>query len=245
MRLTRLEEELLEAVWTAFEDGRSSSDEVARESEEDVLSVLPELERKGHVTVHEGVIELTAIGKDVARTLVRCHRVAECLMWHGLRTTHEQMEKIACAFEHILLPEIVDSICVMLGHPRVCPHDKPIPPGTCCEEAWESVGRVLTSIAGLESGAVATIACLRPTDADQIGRLLALGLVPGAEVTVKQVQPAVIMRVGGGNLAIDRTVASQVFVWSGGTGAAGGGRGRGRRRRRGWRLWAGKGAAES
>jgi DtxR family Mn-dependent transcriptional regulator len=244
-RLTRLEEELLEAVWTASEHGSSVSEKVAQESEENVLSVLPELERKGYVAMQEGAGVLTERGTEAARTIVRCHRLAECLMWQGLRTNHDRMEKVGCAFEHVLLPEIVDSICVLLGHPRVCPHGKPIPPGTCCEEAWASVSRVLSAVAELEPGAVATIACLRPESTEQVGRLLALGLVPGTVVTVKQLHPAVILQLGGSQRALDRDVASQVFVWTGGSAAPVTGGRRRRGRRRGWLLWAGKTARET
>ena len=27
----------------------------------------------------------------------------------------------------------LDRICAFLGHPKTCPHGKPIPPGPCCE----------------------------------------------------------------------------------------------------------------
>jgi len=35
--------------------------------------------------------------------------------------------------EHIIDPEVTASICSFLGHPRKCPHGKPIPSGNCCE----------------------------------------------------------------------------------------------------------------
>jgi DtxR family Mn-dependent transcriptional regulator len=44
-------------------------------------------------------------------------------------------EEQACYFEHILSPAVTDSICAFLGHPRLCPHGRPIPRGACCSAA--------------------------------------------------------------------------------------------------------------
>jgi DtxR family Mn-dependent transcriptional regulator len=37
------------------------------------------------------------------------------------------MEETACQFERLLHQEVEKSICTLLGHPRACPHGKPIP----------------------------------------------------------------------------------------------------------------------
>ncbi len=241
MRLSRLEEEFLEAVWTALEQDKSRIDDIAQESDEDILPALEKLEEKGYVCRKGEIVVLTPIGEEAARGIVRCHRLGECLVWQGLRTNSQRMEKAACAFEHILLPEIVDSICVLLGHPKFCPHGKPVPPGRCCKEAWASVGQALVSISDLEPGTSATIACLRPDDPAKVQRLLALGLLPGRTVTVQKTEPALLLVVGASQLAIDAEMAAQVFVWTG----SGPGRGRRharRRRQRRWGFLKGKGA---
>jgi len=233
VRLNRLEEELLEAVWTAAEQGKDSPEAIACESDEPVLSALASLEEKGYVSRKESRVTLTAKGREAARTIVRCHRLGECLVWQVLRTNSLKMEQAACAFEHVLHPAIVDSICVLLGHPRTCPHGKLIPPGECCEEARVSVEQAMVPVTDLECGSTAVIACLRPSDPGRVERLLALGLLPGREITVQQTEPSVLLKVGESRIAIDTRSASEVFVWSGG----GGGGPRRRRRRRGWRRW--------
>jgi DtxR family Mn-dependent transcriptional regulator len=35
--------------------------------------------------------------------------------------------------EHIINPEVTNSICSFLGHPKSCPHGRAIPTGDCCE----------------------------------------------------------------------------------------------------------------
>ncbi len=79
------------------------------------------------------IVELTARGRQRAADLIRRHRLAELLFTECLRMDNEaEIEKEACKFEHILSPEATDKICTALGHPTVCPHGAPIPPGACC-----------------------------------------------------------------------------------------------------------------
>jgi len=83
-------------------------------------------------TLRGNEIILTPEGEMRARTLIRRHRLAETLFSKTLSMTDQQAEVEACVFEHILSPEATSSICAFLGHPKLCPHDKLIPPGPCC-----------------------------------------------------------------------------------------------------------------
>ncbi len=93
---------------------------------------LAELVRRGLVLLAEDEIAFTEGGERRARDLVRRHRLAECMMARTLHLTNEQIEETACRMEHILDPGVTQAICQYLGHPRRCPHDKPIPLGECC-----------------------------------------------------------------------------------------------------------------
>jgi hypothetical protein len=42
-----------------------------------------------------------------------------------------------CEFEHLLAPNVTEAICTLLGHPRFCPDQHPIPEGACCRRAGE------------------------------------------------------------------------------------------------------------
>ncbi|HET7226941.1 MAG TPA: iron dependent repressor, metal binding and dimerization domain protein [Candidatus Eisenbacteria bacterium] len=77
--------------------------------------------------------EFTPRGRVRARDLVRRRRLAEVLFSSTLRVPDERIEETACRMEHIIDPEVTASICAFLGHPRHCPHGKPIPFGDCCE----------------------------------------------------------------------------------------------------------------
>ena len=62
------------------------------------------------------------------------------------------MESSACDFEHILSPEVTDSICTLLGHPTVCPHDRPVPEGPCCARLARDVGPVVRRLSDVTVG---------------------------------------------------------------------------------------------
>ncbi len=84
---------------------------------------------------HHGdrMIVFTEKGRKRAEDVIRRHRLAERLFVQTFRVQNEkEVEEQACKFEHILSPEVTDSICSFLGHPRTCPHGSPIPAGPCC-----------------------------------------------------------------------------------------------------------------
>jgi len=60
-------------------------------------------------------------------------RLAEVLFSSAMRLPEAEVELAACRMEHIIDPEVTDSICAFLSHPRRCPHGRPIPVGDCCE----------------------------------------------------------------------------------------------------------------
>jgi len=79
------------------------------------------------------MILFTEKGRKRAEDVIRRHRLAERLFVQTFRVQNEkEIEEQACKFEHILSPEVTDSICSFLGHPRTCPHGSPIPAGPCC-----------------------------------------------------------------------------------------------------------------
>ena len=96
-------------------------------------TTLEELARRGLVTWNGDDLDFTEGGERRARDLVRRHRLAECMMARTLHLTDEQIEETACRMEHILDPGVTEAICRYLAHPRLCPHEKAIPLGECCD----------------------------------------------------------------------------------------------------------------
>jgi Fe2+ transport system protein FeoA len=64
----------------------------------------------------------------------------------------------------------------------------------------------------LKNGESATVVCLGPTATDRHRALTVYGVLPGAEITLLQRQPACVIRVGETELALDPDIARDILV---------------------------------
>ena len=213
-RTDRNTDEVLEAIWACTERNDSTLETVKKECHIEITDNLLEQLRTGQlIAFNEDTIILTSDGKHRARTITRCHRLAEALIAHVLKDNGDQLEEVACAFEHTLIPEVEESICTLLGHPTECPHGLPIPPGCCCEESKETVEKTITNLLKLEPGEKGKIAYIRPKDHNRLHRLMSLGLNPGTLVALHQKFPAFIIRFENTELALDKDIAEDIHIW--------------------------------
>ena len=215
MRVSRESiEEVLEAVWMAREQ-----DDQSRRTVEALCHVpltqelLQALQDDGLIRVHGDGIDFTPAGERRARSVIRRHRLGEALVRHVLQMGNKEVESVACAFEHAVLPEVEESICTLLGHPTQCPHGAPIPPGACCKAAKQVVDRMVVRVADLRVGERGRIAYIRPTSHDRLHRLTTFGINPGTTVEVHQKFPALVLRFENTELALDSDIANDIFVW--------------------------------
>jgi putative ABC transport system ATP-binding protein len=132
--IERRYDEVLVQMWALEEDGRVP--EAARIRVPDVVDnrrTLQGMAESGLVFEPGVTLEFTPRGRSRARDLVRRRRLAEVLFSSALHVPEPEVETVACRMEHIIDPEVTNSICSFLGHPRRCPHGRPIPEGNCCE----------------------------------------------------------------------------------------------------------------
>ena len=155
-------------------------------------------------------IVLTKKGADYARQLIRAHRLAERLLYDVLGG---DFEPGACEFEHTVTPELVDSICILLGHPRVCPHGIPIPQGQCCQHSSRTAQSSVIPLVELKVGLSAKVAYINCKSDQQLHKIDGLCLRPGAVVTLHQRYPAYVIECEGSNIAMDKEIASNICVW--------------------------------
>jgi putative ABC transport system ATP-binding protein len=133
---------LLEQIWTCGEEGKPAQVEALRASgpagklavvpEEPAVRVLSRMSDLRLVALQNGEVQLTPVGSQRARDVVRRHRLAERLFKDTFSIDDSEARTQACRFEHIISPELDERICTFLGHPTTCPHGNPIPPGDCC-----------------------------------------------------------------------------------------------------------------
>ncbi|HEV2420452.1 MAG TPA: ATP-binding cassette domain-containing protein [Candidatus Acidoferrales bacterium] len=124
---------VLEELWLCEEVGKQARLERFHSLDADPERTIQRLAVIGLVSVHDSEVHLTDRGKHRARGVVRRRRLAERLFTDTFAISNAEADSQACKFEHIISPELDERICSFLGHPKTCPHGKPIPPGPCCE----------------------------------------------------------------------------------------------------------------
>jgi putative ABC transport system ATP-binding protein len=127
-------DEILEQMWVLGEDGLEPSEKnLIVPDVVDSLGALRTMAELGLIRISEsGLVSYTLKGEARARQIVRRHRLAEKLFFEKFNMSEQQAESNACQLEHTLSQEVTDSVCAFLGHPAVCPHNRPIPRGDCC-----------------------------------------------------------------------------------------------------------------
>ncbi len=210
------QDEILEALWILDERAEPATiDELlssyARHgfSEEHVKETVEE----GLVAEDEGVYRLTESGRKQARNIIRRHRLAERLFVDILDAKEEEfIESGACSFEHFLSPEVTDHICILLGHPRKCPHGKDIPMGKCCERAQSRVESAVVPLSELAPGEKGRVLYMTTSQHQRLDRLGSMGLLPGKQVKVHQREPLFVIFLGETQIAIEKDIARDIFV---------------------------------
>ena len=74
-------------------------------------------------------VTLTETGLELANQVIRRRRLWEVFLHEKLGLSVAGAVDAACKLEHATTCDISDRLDDLLDHPRVCPHDKPIPPG--------------------------------------------------------------------------------------------------------------------
>ncbi len=79
------------------------------------------IELDGHALV------LTPSGRELARSVVRKHRLAERLLTDVIGLPWHKAYSEADRWEHVISDEVEALMVELLGHPTTCPHGYPIP----------------------------------------------------------------------------------------------------------------------
>ncbi|MCE5311622.1 MAG: metal-dependent transcriptional regulator [Nitrospiraceae bacterium] len=206
-------DEALEFIWHMEENKLSSIDYFTSEmDDDDPRAVLDELLSRGMVVLIDGELTFSGKGREAAMGLVRRHRLAERLFTDVFYLPQANVHEDACRMEHILSEELTDSVCTFLGHPTTCPHGGLIPRGECCMKNRMDVQPVVSRLSDFEVGRRCKIHFITPSDASVIGRLSAIGVIPGAVIKLVQKRPSVVLQVDETTIAIDSDTAKEIFV---------------------------------
>ena len=125
----------LKAIWHIKESGGdvkiSTIAKMLNIRQPSVVQMLKKLNIKNLVEYNKAGVNLTEEGERIGSSMMRNSRLLEVLMDSALKVAID--EEMVCGIEHHMNKQFTDALCIMLKHPRKCPHDHDIPMGECCK----------------------------------------------------------------------------------------------------------------
>lgn len=209
MKISERAEEILETLWGHAGEEKQGAVDVG------LAKGNPEVEELiglGCVKLMHEKISLTEKGKIEGQKIVRRHRLAERLFTDVLDVKKKLVHPVSCQFEHLLHEGIEDNICILLGHPKTCPHGRPIPEGECCRKSKESISKIISSLDNLRVDQKGKVAYLHTHNYKRLQKIMAMGILPGVAVSLIQKFPSYVLQIGNSQFAIDRDLASAIHV---------------------------------
>ncbi len=178
-----------------------------------VTEMLKILNREGYVNYerYHGV-SLTPSGLEIARGLRRKHHIMERFLTDVLDMDDNAAHEQAHVMEHAISDDAAEKICRITGTSvdSDC--------STCsnpCFESGISDSAAGESLADMGVGEKGTISHLSSEDGAIIRRLISMGFIPGREVELSASvsdKGARIIRLGQSSIALDRNMASAIYV---------------------------------
>ncbi len=209
MELSDRAEEILETLWVEQEEEKGPTKGLHMIRGDDTVQ---ELLRLALVKITNENIFLTERGKKEAESSIRRHRLAERLLFDILDVKGSLIDQMSCRFEHVLHEGIEDNVCILLGHPRVCPHGKPIPEGKCCRDIKKAPKKIVTPLSELSKGDRGKIAYLHSKDSANLNKLISMGILPGMQISLVQKFPSYIFQVSQTQFSVDTELARDIYV---------------------------------
>jgi len=153
---------------------------------------------------------LTKKGRDRAEKVVRKHRIIERLLTDFMGYTAAEAHVHADELGDTFNDEMIERMAEKLGRPERCPHGWPVD-----TDFEQRENKELAPLSALEPGDRATIVRLAEHDGDLLHWFYDHGLVPGAELEVREAQPAagqLTVELDGGEREIGERAAAGLFV---------------------------------
>src|ERR671918_957448 len=143
--------------------------------------MLKRLASEGYLVREKGgSINLTPEGRRLAHTMLRRHRLIECLLVDKLGMSWFEVHGEAHRIEHAISDRVEEALAKALDYPDYCPHGHPICPVDL---------RVLHRLNELEAGEGGIIAQISELKEEVLPYLDQIGIRPGVGLTVKDIAP--------------------------------------------------------
>lgn len=161
---------------------------------------------------HQGVT-LTKEGKRAALEVIRHHRLLEAWLVQTLGYSWDEVHEEAERLEHVISEDFERRIAAAMGNPSRDPHGELIPTADLKmpEEAT-------TPLSALRPNQTGTIKRVKAGDANLLRYLDELGLVPGAQIEVKEYSPFdhnLTVKAGRKSSVLGLNITSKIFIEEG------------------------------
>jgi DtxR family Mn-dependent transcriptional regulator len=204
-------EDYLEEIKRLEEDGeRITATVVARILDVSLPSaseMLKRLASEGYLTREKGgTILLTPDGRRLAHTMLRRHRLVECLLVDTLGMAWYEVHGEAHKIEHAVSARVEEAMAKALDYPDYCPHGHPICPVDL---------RRLVRLSELDAGQGGVVAQISELNEEVLPYFDQIGIRPSVEVSVKDVAPLegpMTVESDGGIASLGRELARLVRV---------------------------------
>jgi DtxR family Mn-dependent transcriptional regulator len=158
---------------------------------------------------HQGVT-LTKEGRKAALEVIRHHRLLEAWLVQTLGYAWDEVHEEAERLEHVISEDFERRIATAMGHPLRDPHGELIPTADLKMPSDASL-----PLSALRPEQAATVKRVKASDKDLLRYLEGLGLIPGAQIEVKDYSPYdhnLTIRVGRKSFVLGLSITSKVFV---------------------------------
>ena len=143
--------------------------------------MLKRLASEGYLTREKGgTILLTPDGRRLAHTILRRHRLIECLLVDKLGMGWYEVHGEAHKIEHAISARVEEALAKALDYPDYCPHGHPICPVDL---------RQTKRLSELDAGERGTVAQISEVKEEVLPYLDQIGIRPTVDVAVKDVAP--------------------------------------------------------
>ncbi len=209
-------EEYLETIFALEEEGipviQARLAERLGKAAPSVSEMLDRLEADDLITRSSRQIAMTPEGAELARGVVRKHRLAERLLVDIIGLDWDKAHVEAGRWEHVISDDVEDRLVVLLGNPTTCPHGNPIP-------GVEPVGPEQRRLAEAQPGERIRLERITESvehDAASLSYLGDHGLTPGATAVIQARAPdgTLTLVVGDDTIALGPAMSERMFVAS-------------------------------
>jgi DtxR family transcriptional regulator, Mn-dependent transcriptional regulator len=216
-QLTISIQDYLKTIYELTENGESASTNALAQrlkiSAPSVTGMIQKLASSKPALVeyhkHQGVT-LTRDGRRAALEVIRHHRLLEAWLVQTLGYSWDEVHEEAERLEHVISEDFERRIAAAMGHPRRDPHGELIP----TEDLQMPVDKS-TPLSSLRPGQNGMVTCVKAADTELLRYLESLGVIPDAEIEVKEHSPFdhnLTVKVGRKTTVLGLNITSKIFI---------------------------------